>query len=129
PHVPSLLRYLVEQRVHLIQCSTPGPAGIAGLVAARLLGIPAIGQFHTDVPEYTLQLIGDPAVAALVHAVVGWFYRSMDHTLVPSEWVANLVRELGVPAERVSRVPRGIDLELFAGARRDAGAFEEFGLD
>lgn len=129
PHLPSLLRYLAEHRIDLLQCSTPGPAGFAGLLAARLVGIPVIGQFHTDVPEYTLRLTGDPTVANMTRTIVGWFYRSMDRTLVPSEWVGNLMRDMGVPVERIRRVPRGIDLDLFYGARRDEHAFDEYGLN
>jgi len=129
PHLPSLLRYLAEHRIDLLQCSTPGPAGFAGLLAARLVGIPVIGQFHTDVPEYTLRLTGDPTVANLTRMIVGWFYRSMDRTLVPSEWVSNLMRDMGVPVERIRRVPRGIDLDLFYSAQRDEHAFDEYGLN
>jgi glycosyltransferase involved in cell wall biosynthesis/predicted metal-dependent phosphoesterase TrpH len=129
PHLPSLLRYLAERHIDLVQCSTPGPAGFAGMVAARLLGIPVIGQFHTDVPEYALRLTGDPTVANMTRTIVGWFYRAMDRTLVPSEWVANLMRDMGVPAERIRRVPRGIDLDLFYHARRDEHAFDEYGLN
>lgn len=129
PHLPSLLRYLAEHRIDLLQCSTPGPAGFAGLLAARLVGIPVIGQFHTDVPEYTLRLTGDPTVANMTRTIVGWFYRAMDRTLVPSEWVANLMRDMGVPAERIRRVPRGIDLDLFYSAQRDEHAFDEYGLN
>ncbi|WP_428262225.1 glycosyltransferase [Haliangium sp.] len=129
PHLPSLLRYLTEARIDMLQCSTPGPAGFAGLAAARILGIPVIGQYHTDVPEYALRLTGDPTVANLVRMIVSWFYRAMDRTLVPSEWVASLVRDMGVPAQHIHRVPRGIDLELFHHARRDEHAFAEYGLN
>lgn len=129
PHLPSLLRYLAERRIDLVQCSTPGPAGFAGLVAARLMGLPVIGQFHTDVPEYALRLTGDPTAANMARQVVGWFYRAMDRTLVPSEWVAQLMRDMGVANERIRRVPRGIDLELFYQAERDEHAFDEYGLN
>ncbi|MEM9490784.1 MAG: glycosyltransferase, partial [Myxococcota bacterium] len=82
PHLPALLRYISDQRIDLIQCSTPGPVGIVGMIAGRLTGVPVIGQFHTDLPEYTLRLTGDPTVAGMMRGFVSWFYRCMDHTLV-----------------------------------------------
>ncbi len=129
PHLPSMLRYLTESEVDLVQCSTPGPVGFTGLLAGRLLGIPVIGQFHTDVPEYALRLTGDPAAAAMVRMIVGWFYQSMDRTLVPSRWVAKLVKDMGVATDRVVQIPRGIDLERFEQAQRDENAFAEYGLN
>ena len=50
PHLPALLRFLEDEDIDLVQCSTPGPVGLAALAAARLAGLPVIGQFHTDVP-------------------------------------------------------------------------------
>jgi len=128
PHLPPLMRFLDEQQINLVQCSTPGPVGLAALAAARLAGIPVIGQYHTDVPEYALRLTGDPAVAALVREVVGWFYRAMDHVLVPSAWVGDLVQGLGVAADRLMRVPRGVDRALFKPERRRPDAFAAWGV-
>jgi len=59
PHLPSLLNYLIENQIDLVQCSTPGPVGVMGLLAARLAGIPVVGQYHTDLPEYCTRITGD----------------------------------------------------------------------
>ncbi len=128
PHLPPVLRLLTEHDIDLVQCSTPGPLGLAALAAARITGTPVIGQFHTDVPEYALRLTGDPAAAAIAKLLVGWFYRAMDRVLVPSAWVAELVRGLGVDADRLTRVPRGIDLARFSPTHRTPEAFARWGL-
>ncbi len=128
PHLPPLLRFLEEEDIDLIQCSTPGPVGLAALAAGRLAGLPVIGQYHTDVPEYALRLTGDPVAAALVRQLVAWFYRGMDRVLVPTEWVGELVRGLGVAPEHLVRIPRGVDLELFSPSLRDKGAMAALGL-
>ncbi|MCG8422308.1 MAG: glycosyltransferase [Proteobacteria bacterium] len=128
PHLPALLRYVSDRRIDLLQCSTPGPVGLAGLLAGRLTGIPVIGQFHTDVPEYTLRLTGDPTVTAIMRSFVAWFYRNMDRTLVPSDWVADTMIDLGVPRGKISRIPRGIDLDRFSPQLRDERAFARYGL-
>ena len=129
PHLPSLLNYLIANRIDLVQCSTPGPVGIMGLFAARLAGIPVVGQYHTDLPEYCTRITGDPMTGALVSKAVGWFYGAMDRVFVPSQAVAARVAELGVAAEKVARMPRGIDLDLFRASRRDPHAFAPFGLN
>ena len=129
PHLPSLLNYLIANRIDLVQCSTPGPVGIMGLFAARLAGIPVVGQYHTDLPEYCTRITGDPMTGLLVGKAVGWFYSAMDRVFVPSQAVAARVAELGVPAEKVVRMPRGIDLDLFRASRRDPHAFAPFGLN
>lgn len=123
PHLVPILRFLTEEEIDLVQCSTPGPLGIAALIAARITGTPVIGQYHTDVPEYALRIIGDPAAAAVVRTLVGWFYRALDRVLVPSRWTADLVRRLGVADDRIELVPRGIDLARFTPDRSTPDAF------
>jgi glycosyltransferase involved in cell wall biosynthesis len=129
PHLPSLLSYLIESKIDLLQVSTPGPVGLMGLLAGRLAGIPVIGQYHTDLPEYATTILGDPVVGALVGRYVGWFYRSVDRALVPSRAVADRLRALDVPASHLQPVQRGIDLELFSPERRCEQAFDDFGLN
>jgi len=129
PHLPSLVNYLVENRIDLVQCSTPGPVGLMGLAAARLAGIPIVGQYHTDLPEYCTRLTGDPITGVLAGRLVGWFYGAMDRVFVPSAAVATRVQELGVAADKVVRLPRGIDLGRFRPSRRDPHAFARFGLN
>jgi len=129
PHLPSLLNYLIANRIDLVQCSTPGPVGVMGLFAARLAGIPVVGQYHTDLPEYCTRITGDPMTGLLVGKAVGWFYGAMDRVFVPSQAVAARVADLGVPPEKVARMPRGIDLDLFQASRRDPHAFAPFGLN
>lgn len=125
PHLPSLISCLLEQQIDLVQCSTPGPVGLMGLLAARVVGLPVVGQYHTDLAEYGTRITGDPMVGAILGRVVGWFYGAVDRAFAPSQAVAARLYELGVPAARVARMPRGIDLDLFTPARRDAHAFAD----
>jgi len=129
PHLPSLLNYLIENDIDLVQCSTPGPVGVVGLLAARLAGIPVVGQYHTDLPEYCTRITGDPITGAMASKLVGWFYGAMDRVFAPSEAVAAKLGDLGVAPEKLARMPRGIDLDTFTPRRRDKHAFESFGLN
>lgn len=122
PHLPSLIGYLLENRIDLVQCSTPGPVGMMGLLAARTIGIPVVGQYHTDLPEYGTRLTGDPIVGAMLGKVVGWLYGAMDRVYAPSEAVVRRLAELGVRGDKVVRLRRGIDLKTFSPSRRDRQA-------
>ncbi|HVZ73810.1 MAG TPA: glycosyltransferase [Polyangia bacterium] len=123
PHLPSLVSHLIEEKIDLVQCSTPGPVGWIGLLAARTVGIPVVGQYHTDLPEYGTRITGDPVVGAILGKLTGWFYGGMDRVFAPSQAVVERLASLGVDAEKVARLPRGIDLELFSPTRADANAF------
>jgi glycosyltransferase involved in cell wall biosynthesis len=129
PHLPSLLHYLIANQIDLVQCSTPGPVGIMGLIAGRLSGLPVIGQYHTDLPTYATSILGDPIVGAMVGRFVGWFYGALDRVLVPSRAMADRLQSLGVRPEKLETIPRGIDLALFSPERRTEHAFESFGLN
>ena len=129
PELNTVLHYIANNEINLVQCSTPGPMGVAAFAAARILRIPVVGQFHTDVPEYVTRLTGDPIAGAMSAWFVGKFYSAMDRVLVPSDATAKRVCELGVPRELIARVPRGIDLDLFHPGRRASGAYERFGIN
>src|SRR6185369_9429570 len=101
PHLPSLLNYLLENDIDLVQCSTPGPVGVMGLVAARLAGIPVVGQYHTDLPEYCTRITGDPMTGAIAGKLVGWFYGAMDRVFAPSAAVAAKLGDLGVGPDKL----------------------------
>jgi glycosyltransferase involved in cell wall biosynthesis len=122
PHLPSLIGYLLRERIDLVQCSTPGPVGMMGWLAARTVGVPVVGQFHTDLPDYATRLTGDPIVGTMVGRVVGWFYGALDKVYAPSEAVVRRLAELGVRGDKVARISRGIDLGAFSPGRRDRDA-------
>ena len=54
PHFTSLLEVLSKENIDIIQCSTPGPVGLAGLLAAKVMNLTVIGQYHTDFKAYAL---------------------------------------------------------------------------
>jgi glycosyltransferase involved in cell wall biosynthesis/predicted metal-dependent phosphoesterase TrpH len=129
PPILEMMQWCVENRIELIQVSTPGPVGLAGMLIARLLGTPLIGQYHTNVPEYAARLIDDPTLAAICRSLVGWFYAGLDRVIVPSRATRQTVIELGVPAHRVQLIERGVDSERFSPTQRVAGVWEQHGLN
>jgi glycosyltransferase involved in cell wall biosynthesis len=128
PELPALAAHLARA-ADLVQLATPGPMGIAGLIAARMLGLPVIAQYHTEVAEYAGRMTGLPMLRDVVGPIVGWFYRQAELCLAPSEAVARRLISFGVPEARVLRIQRGVDLALFEPARRDRGVLARLGVD
>lgn len=129
PHLPTLLRFLCDERIDLVQIATPGPMGVAASIAARLLGLPVVGQYHTDVPRYAHHLLGDPTAAQMVERFVVAFYKSLDAVLVPSQLTARDLLAKGLEATRLHRIPRGIPLDDFAAAAPDPELRLRLGID
>jgi len=131
PELPALVAYLAAS-ADLVQIATPGPMGLAGLIAGRMLGMTVIAQYHTEVARYASTAIGIPMlggmIEGLVDPIVGWCYREADLCLAPSEAVARRLASLGVPAERTRRIPRGVDLSLFCPDKRDRAALAPYQL-
>ncbi len=127
PELPALVAWL-SRSADVVQLASPGPLGIAGLVAARMLGLPVLAQYHTEVAEYAAQMTGLSMIRGMVEPIVGWFYKQADLCLAPSRAVETRLAALGVPGERVCRVQRGVDLELFHPRHRDRDALARFGI-
>ena len=125
PELPALVAYLARS-ADLVQVATPGPMGIAGLIAGRMLGLPVVAQYHTEVAEYAARMTGLPFVRGLVAPFVGWFYQQADRCLAPSQAVSDTLAALGVA--RIQRIPRGVDLTLFDPARRDRARLAALGV-
>jgi glycosyltransferase involved in cell wall biosynthesis len=128
PELPPLVSWLAES-ADIVQVATPGPFGIAGMIAARMLGLPVIAQYHTEVAEYAARMSGLPFVRGLVEPIVGWFYKQADICLAPSQVVGRRLVSFGIAEERIWQVRRGVDRELFSPARRDRAFFQRFGID
>jgi glycosyltransferase involved in cell wall biosynthesis len=127
PELPALVQYL-SRSADLVQVATPGPMGLAGLIAGRMLGLPVIAQYHTEVAEYAARMTGLPMIRAIVEPIVGWFYKQADLCLAPSEAVERRLASFGIAADRVCHVQRGVDLELFHPVRRDRSVLARHGI-
>jgi glycosyltransferase involved in cell wall biosynthesis/predicted metal-dependent phosphoesterase TrpH len=129
PPVLEMHRWCIERQIELIQVSTPGPVGVAGVLIARLLGCPLVGHYHTMVPEYTEELLKDKTVAGIVRAFVGWLYGSLDEVAVPSRATRDNLVAMGLRPEKIRRLGRGVDSETFTPLKRNAEAWERHGLN
>ena len=114
---PSLLKSLemifAEAPTEIV-ISTPGPAGLIGLLAARLSGIPCRGIYHSDFTKMTELGLSGGSLASAVQGYVRWFYSSLDEVRAPTEEsLRSLVRH-GYDAARLALFRRGIDTAVFS---------------
>jgi glycosyltransferase involved in cell wall biosynthesis len=127
PPFLELLRFLDDNDFERIYISTPGPVGLAALGAAKLLGIPAVGIYHTDFPKHAGQIVQDGHVGEFASAVMSWFYSATDQVMVPSRYYMRELEGLGVPVSKMRIFPRGIDPDTFSPKWRDESFFDRFG--
>jgi glycosyltransferase involved in cell wall biosynthesis/predicted metal-dependent phosphoesterase TrpH len=122
PSLPAIVDALAEGRYDLIHLPTPGPAGFAAWLLARVLDVPIIGSYHTELAAYAGLRTGQQSLEMMTEVVLSAFYRQPAFVLSPSPASDERLRGLGIPEERIGRWDRGVDLERFSPALRDPGA-------
>ncbi|HEX4691473.1 MAG TPA: glycosyltransferase [Solirubrobacteraceae bacterium] len=118
PGLPCVINALVEGGFDLVHVCAPGPAGVTALLAARFLGLPVAGAYHTELAAYAGIRTGDAALGRNVAAAIGAFYAQCRVVLSPSAASDLRLGELGIAAERIARWDRGVDADGFSAPRR-----------
>ena len=118
PSLPSLVETLTEGRFDLIHLVTPGPAGVAAALTARIAGIPLLASHHTEFVAYARMRSGSEALAMAMGVAMSLFYRDCRVVLSPSRSADASLEQLGVPVERIARWVRGVDASRFSPDRR-----------
>lgn len=118
PSMPAIVEALAEGRYDLVHLCSPGPAGVGAALVARMMELPTLGSYHTELARYAGLRGADPVIEQGVRAGLALFYGACDVVLSPSTATDRSLAELGVPGERIGRWERGVDLALFSPARR-----------
>ncbi|MGI8712770.1 MAG: glycosyltransferase [Solirubrobacteraceae bacterium] len=121
PGLPAIVEALAEGRYDLVHLCSPGPAGIGAWLLARVLELPVIGSYHTELAVYAGLRSGESQLEAFVSAALSSFYGACDVVLSPSPASDERLRRLGVGDERVGRWERGVDLTHFDPGLRQEG--------
>ena len=108
--------------------STPGPVGLAALAAAKVLGLPTAGIYHTDFPEYVRILTEDGLMESLTWNYMHWFYAQLDTVYVNSDHYRRCWTDRGIPAEKLRILPRGLDTGLFHPGKKEEDFWKRRGL-
>ncbi len=123
PSLPVMVETLAEGRYDLVHLCTPGPSGIAAALVARIMGLPVIGSYHTELAAYAGVRTGDSRLAAAIGGALGVFYGHCRAVLSPGSAADASLAGLGVDADRILRWDRGVELASFDPGRRVADAF------
>ncbi|MGA9856381.1 MAG: glycosyltransferase [Solirubrobacteraceae bacterium] len=125
--VPSLLAIvetLAEGRYDLVHLTSPGPAGIGAWLLSRVLDLPVVGSYHTELAAYAGLRSGMAELESLADAALAAFYGDCDVVLSPSPASDARLAALGIPDTRVARWDRGVDLARFDPRLRQEGRLE-----
>ena len=122
PSPLAVVEALAEGRYGVVHVCAPGPAGITAALTARILELPLVGSYHTELAAYAGLRSGDRALELGVREALGAFYEACDIVLSPSAASDGRLVELGVAAEQLGRWDRGVDVARFSPDRRVPGA-------
>jgi glycosyltransferase involved in cell wall biosynthesis len=118
PPFLDMLAACYDRECNLVHLATPGPVGLAGLAAARILKLPVLATHHTDLPCYARYLTDDSGMEDMVWKFQLWFYNQMDLVLVCSQDSAEDLASRGLAREKMRVMPRGVDVRRFCPSRR-----------
>ncbi len=113
PPALEVLDFLERGGFGEVVVSAPGPMGLLGAAAARLLGLPLTAIYHTDFPLYARHLTGSARLEELTAGFMRFFYGLADRVLVRSEAYRGRLVEYGVDPERIALLPHGVDRGRF----------------
>ncbi|GCF08287.1 glycosyl transferase family 1 [Dictyobacter arantiisoli] len=112
---PLFMRRLIEFRPDIVHVVDPVILGATGLAAARVLNIPIVSSYHTNLAAYC-GYFGFPLLTRPM-----WLYNRFIHnqcalTFCPSNSTATMLNRQGFGQVRIW--PRGVDRTLFHPQRR-----------
>ena len=84
PGLPAIVEALSDGRYDVVHLCSPGPAGLGAWLLARVLALPVVGSYHTELAQYAGLRSGSDALQAMVAAAVGAFYGSCEVVLSPA---------------------------------------------
>jgi glycosyltransferase involved in cell wall biosynthesis len=112
-----------DEPPHVVIGSTPHLfAALAALRLARRLGVPFVLEVRDLWPESLA--VGGASRGVGYHglsAIAKYLYRKADHIIVLARGVADYLEQRGVPRERLSVIPNGADVSMYAAARNVNG--------
>ena len=118
PSLSAAVQTLAEGTFDLIHVCSPGPAGVAGALVSRGLGVPLVGSYHTELTAYAGLRSGQQHLADAMALGVSAFYGQCDLVFSPSPASDAVLERMGVGMERVARWDRGVDTTRFDPALR-----------
>ena len=120
---------LSRKKFDEIIISTPGPFGLCGLLAARLLGLTVRGIYHTDFPQFVSSMTEDEALGEMTWKYMRWFYNGMQTIYAPTASYRRLLIDNGFDAPGIKILPRGVNLTDFNPQKRQDDFWAGYNLN
>jgi glycosyltransferase involved in cell wall biosynthesis/predicted metal-dependent phosphoesterase TrpH len=121
PSLPTIVDTLAEGRYDLVHLCSPGPAGVAASLLARVLELPVLGSYHTELAAYVGVRSGQNRLETMALAGLAKFYGGCDIVLSPSPATDDRLESLGIAPARIARWDRGVDVRRFSPSHRTPG--------
>lgn len=102
--VASLLKSIEmihEENPDEIIISSPGPIGLIGVIAGKLLGVPIIGIHYADYAESANSAMNETLLNPPLEMYTRWFYSLLDEIYVPSEEHIALLEDRGFKTSKM----------------------------
>ena len=113
----------------VIHISTPGFIGWKARKIARKRGIPMVGTYHTDFPQFAYKNIPFKMVKKLGERVMRSFYKEFKAIFVRSEAYRKIVREdVKFDPKHIHTLLAGIDTQTFHKGHKDMSIWEAYGI-
>lgn len=103
-------------RVDLVMGTTPPIfQTVSSWAIARLRGVPFLLEVRDLWPEFAVDmgLLKNRALISLARWFERWLYRHADHIVVNSPAYREYIIGKGIPADKVSLIPNGVDTRMF----------------
>jgi glycosyltransferase involved in cell wall biosynthesis len=113
PPIMKMLRHVERHQPDVIHISTPGPVGLIGYIAAKMLRVPVLGVYHTDFPAYIERLFEDQAFTWATKKYMKAFYEPFSAIFTRSEDYVESLAALGMRRERILSLLPGVETEAF----------------
>ncbi len=124
PPAVAMLRAAEDFRPDVIHISSPGPIGMVGMIAAKLMRVPIVGVYHTDFPAYIEELFKPKVCTSITKWSMSMFYRQFAAVFSRSADYAERLVELGIDRDKLIRLTPGFDNEQFSADLRDESIWD-----
>jgi glycosyltransferase involved in cell wall biosynthesis len=121
PSLPAIVDTLAEGRYDMVHLCSPGPAGVGAWLLARVLDLPVLGSYHTELAAYASVRSGLARMEMIALAALAKFYGGCDVVLSPSPATDDRLQSIGIAPERIARWDRGVDVNRFSPAHGEPG--------
>ena len=118
PPVLEIVKYCEEQQMDVIHAATPGPMGMVAFLVSRILQVPLVSSFHTDVPRVIGSITNDKLNEEAAWTFTRWFYRRSDLVFAPSVYTSHDLANHGLDQHKMAILYQGIDSDRFSPAHR-----------